>query len=56
VFGEVLMEAAFRACIEEELRHLTRTSIAAELAGPPAGLDRLPGAHDLDVEGNRVRR
>jgi ABC-2 type transport system ATP-binding protein len=90
-----LMEAAFRACIEEErqrgrtvllsshilsevealcdrvtivrlgravesgslaeLRHLTRTSIAAELAGPPAGLDRLPGVHDLDVEGNRVR-
>jgi ABC-2 type transport system ATP-binding protein len=90
-----LMEAAFRACIEEErqrgrtvllsshilsevealcdrvtiirlgrtvesgtlagLRHLTRTSIAAELAGPPAGLDRLPGVHDLEVEGNRVR-
>jgi ABC-2 type transport system ATP-binding protein len=90
-----LMEAAFRACVEEErergrtvllsshilsevealcdrvtivrlgrvvesgsladLRHLTRTSIAAELAGPPAGLDRLPGVHDLDVEGNRVR-
>src|SRR5207342_1166306 len=78
-----LMEAAFRACVEDErhrgrtvllsshilsevealcdrvtiirrgravesgtladLRHLTRTSIAAELAGPPAGLDRLPG-------------
>jgi ABC-2 type transport system ATP-binding protein len=90
-----LMEAAFRACVEEErergrtvllsshilsevealcdrvtivrlgravesgsladLRHLTRTSITAELAGPPAGLDRLPGVHDLDVEGNRVR-
>ena len=30
-----------------ELRHLTRTSIAAELAGPPAGLDTLPGVHDL---------
>jgi ABC-2 type transport system ATP-binding protein len=90
-----LMEAVFRACIEEErqrgrtvllsshilsevealcdrvtiiragrsvesgtladLRHLTRTSIAAELAGPPSGLDRLPGVHDLDIEGNRVR-
>ncbi len=90
-----LMEAAFRACIEEErqrgrtvllsshilsevealcdrvtiirrgravesgtlpeLRHLTRTSIAAELASPPDGLDQLPGVHDLDVEGNRVR-
>jgi polyether ionophore transport system ATP-binding protein len=90
-----LMEAAFRACIEEErqrgrtvllsshilsevealcdrvtiirlgravesgtladLRHLTRTSISAELAGPPDGLDRLPGVHGLDIEGNRVR-
>jgi len=90
-----LMEAAFRACIEEErtsgrtvllsshilsevealcdrvtiirggrtvetgtlaeLRHLTRTSISAELAGPPAGLDLLPGVHGLDIEGNRVR-
>jgi ABC-2 type transport system ATP-binding protein len=95
-----LMEAAFRACIEDErhsgrtvllsshilsevealcdrvtiiragravesgtlgeLRHLTRTSISAELAGPPAGLDSLPGVHDLDVQdfgehGARVR-
>ncbi|MFJ2173895.1 ATP-binding cassette domain-containing protein [Streptomyces sp. NPDC087851] len=38
-----------------ELRHLTRTSVSAELAGPPAGLDRLPGVHDLDVQGLRVR-
>jgi ABC-2 type transport system ATP-binding protein len=90
-----LMEAAFRACIEEEraggrtvllsshilseveqlcdrvtivrlgktvetgsladLRHLTRTSVAAELDGPPQGLDLLPGVHDLDIAGNRVR-
>ena len=90
-----LMEAAFRACIEDEreggrtvllsshilsevealcdrvtiirsgrtvesgsladLRHLTRTSIAAELAGPAEGLDRLPGVHALNVEGDRVR-
>jgi len=90
-----LMEAAFRACIEDEreggrtvllsshilsevealcdrvtiirsgrtvesgsladLRHLTRTSIAAELAGPAEGLDRLPGVHGLNVEGDRVR-
>jgi ABC-2 type transport system ATP-binding protein len=43
-----------------ELRHLTRTSIAAELAGTVAGLDRLPGVHDLVVDreqdgGSRVR-
>ncbi|WP_269858648.1 ABC transporter ATP-binding protein [Streptomyces sp. RPT161] len=37
-----------------ELRHLTRTSITAELAGPPNGLARLPGVHDLDVHGERV--
>jgi ABC-2 type transport system ATP-binding protein len=38
-----------------ELRHLTRTSISAELAGTPNGLTSLPGVHDLQVEGNRVR-
>ncbi|MFJ3667686.1 ATP-binding cassette domain-containing protein [Streptomyces sp. NPDC090106] len=38
-----------------DLRHLTRTSVSAELAGPPHGLDGLPGVHDLDVRGNRVR-
>ena len=38
-----------------ELRHLTRTSISAELAGPPNGLTALPGVHDLKVEGTRVR-
>jgi len=38
-----------------ELRHLTRTSITAELAGPPNGLTRLENIHDLKVEGNRVR-
>ncbi|GAA2263837.1 ABC transporter ATP-binding protein [Streptomyces amakusaensis] len=38
-----------------ELRHLTRTSVTAELAGPPNGLARLPGVHGLDVRGHRVR-
>ncbi|MEU6279625.1 ABC transporter ATP-binding protein [Streptomyces sp. NPDC047028] len=38
-----------------ELRHLTRTSVSAELAGPPNGLAHLPGVHDVDVQGNRVR-
>jgi len=32
------------------LRHLTRTSIAAELSGDPAGLDQLSGVHDLVVD------
>jgi ABC-2 type transport system ATP-binding protein len=38
-----------------ELRHLTRTSISAELATQPQGLESLPGIHDLVVEGNRAR-
>jgi ABC-2 type transport system ATP-binding protein len=37
-----------------DLRHLTRTSITAELAGPPNGLDGLPGVHDAKIDGNRV--
>lgn len=38
-----------------ELRHLTRTSVSAELERPPAGLETLAGVHDLVVEGTRVR-
>jgi ABC-2 type transport system ATP-binding protein len=38
-----------------ELRHLTRTSVEAELAAPPNGLAHLPGVHDLRVDGTRVR-
>jgi ABC-2 type transport system ATP-binding protein len=43
-----------------ELRHLTRTSISAELGSVPQGLDRLSGVHDLVVDpgqsgGSRVR-
>jgi ABC-2 type transport system ATP-binding protein len=37
-----------------EMRHLTRESVAAELAGP-VSLDGVPGVYDLDVAGNRVR-
>lgn len=37
-----------------ELRHLTRTSISAELEKPPTGLDKLPGVHDLMVDDKRV--
>jgi len=36
------------------LRHLTRTSIMAELAAAPIGLADLPGVHDLRVEGSTV--
>jgi ABC-2 type transport system ATP-binding protein len=38
-----------------ELRHLTRTSIQAELATPANGLENLPGVHDLQIDGTRVR-
>ncbi|MGW5050698.1 ABC transporter ATP-binding protein [Actinokineospora sp. NPDC004072] len=37
-----------------ELRHLTRTTISAELTGPPNGLAGLAGVHDLQVRGNHV--
>ncbi|MEV0830371.1 ABC transporter ATP-binding protein [Nonomuraea rubra] len=36
-----------------QLRHLTRTSVTAELAKVPA--QGIPGVHDLSVDGHRVR-
>jgi len=38
-----------------ELRHLTRTSISAEVDRPPTGLERLEGVHGLEVDGDRVQ-
>jgi ABC-2 type transport system ATP-binding protein len=37
-----------------DMRHLTRTSIQAELAGAPDGLAVLPGVHDLRTDHGRV--
>lgn len=37
-----------------ELRHLTRTSITAELTREPDGLSTLSGVHDVEVDGSRV--
>ncbi|WP_007027158.1 ABC transporter ATP-binding protein [Saccharomonospora iraqiensis] len=37
-----------------ELRHLTRTSVSAELAGAPDGLTELADVHDLRVDGHHV--
>ncbi len=37
-----------------DLRHLTRTSISAELSRPAVGLEGIDGLHDLDVDGLRV--
>ena len=37
-----------------DLRHLTRTSITAELATAPSDLDALPGVHDLVLDGPRI--
>lgn len=37
-----------------QLRHLTRTSINAELATPPNGLADLPGIHNVQVDGTRI--
>ncbi len=38
-----------------QLRHLTRTSISAEVGAVPDGLAATTGVHDLLIEGNRVR-
>jgi ABC-2 type transport system ATP-binding protein len=38
-----------------ELRHLTRTAISVDLAAPPVGLAELPGVHDVQIDGTRVR-
>jgi len=37
-----------------DLRHLTRTSVSAELSQAPSGLGGLAGVHDLAVEGVRA--
>ena len=37
-----------------EMRHLTRTTVEAELAGP-VSLDGLPGVHAVDIQGTRLR-
>jgi ABC-2 type transport system ATP-binding protein len=38
-----------------DLRHLTRTSVTAELARVPAGLADMPGVHNVGVDGALVR-
>ena len=37
-----------------ELRHLTRTSVTAEVQRTPERLDSVPGVHDLEISGTRV--
>ncbi|GAA2582504.1 ABC transporter ATP-binding protein [Actinomadura fulvescens] len=39
----------------DELRHLTRTSLQAELTSPPDGLSTMPGVHDVEIDGNRIK-
>jgi ABC-2 type transport system ATP-binding protein len=39
----------------DEMRHLTRTTIQAELAGPVDGLATLAGVYDLRTDNGRVR-
>ncbi|MCL2424290.1 MAG: ABC transporter ATP-binding protein, partial [Micrococcales bacterium] len=45
-------------CVESgtlaELRHLTRTSVSADLATPPVGLDTLEGVHNVEVDSATV--
>ncbi|MCL2817660.1 MAG: ABC transporter ATP-binding protein [Clostridiales bacterium] len=38
----------------KELRHLTRTSVAAETERPAEGLEKVPGVHDIRRENNAL--
>ncbi len=38
----------------DQLRHLTRTSVSAEVTAVPPGLDGIAGVHDLVVEDHRI--
>ena len=38
----------------DQMRHLTRTSITADVATVPTGLDQIPGLHDVVVKDHRV--
>jgi ABC-2 type transport system ATP-binding protein len=38
-----------------EMRHLTRTAISVETERPVTGLDRLPGIHNVVIDGNRAK-
>jgi ABC-2 type transport system ATP-binding protein len=38
-----------------EMRHLTRTSVVAELVTPPRRVADLPGLHDVQVSGTQLR-
>ena len=38
----------------DELRHLTRTTISAQVTGDPSSLQSLPGVHDLQISDHRV--
>ncbi|MFF0635303.1 ATP-binding cassette domain-containing protein [Nocardia sp. NPDC004151] len=37
-----------------QMRHLSRTSITAEMIGSPGDLSRVPGVEDISVEGNTL--
>lgn len=37
-----------------DLRHLTRTTVVAELASDPAAVGHLPGVHDVEIHDHRV--
>lgn len=38
-----------------ELRHLTLTSISADLSQPPSRIAALPGVHNVQIDGTRLR-
>lgn len=37
-----------------DLRHLTRTSVTAEVSDMPRNVDQIPGVHDVVIQGSRI--
>ena len=47
-------QARYPTATLSELRRRSRTSVSAQTDRPPAGLDALPGVHDVDLDRSRV--
>ena len=37
------------------MKHLARSEVEATVVGDPSGLDLMPGVHDVEIDGDRVR-
>ena len=47
--------AAIESGSLSEMKHLARAQVEATVGSDPSGLDLMPGVHDVEVEGDRIR-